>query len=126
MVKGGNFPVMNLQERVLGVLQCRYVDEVIIGAPYSVTKDVLEKVYKVDVVAHGPDKPILDLDGNDPYKLPKELGIYKEVNHELTSLTTTTIINRIIESRQRYIDRQKRKENKALIESEMEAVTSKN
>jgi len=26
---------MNLQERTLGVLSCRYVDEVIIGAPIS-------------------------------------------------------------------------------------------
>ncbi|OMJ25616.1 Ethanolamine-phosphate cytidylyltransferase [Smittium culicis] len=100
-IKGHSFPVMNLQERVLGVLQCKYVDEVIIGAPYSVTKDVLEKVYKVDIVAHGSDSPVLDLGGNDPYTLPKQLGIYKEINHDLSSLTTTGVINRVIESRQR-------------------------
>ncbi|ORX72230.1 Nucleotidylyl transferase [Linderina pennispora] len=77
-VKGGNFPVMNLQERVLGVLQCRYVDEVIIGAPFSVTKDVLESVYHVSVVVHGASDQPLDIDGTDPYALPKELGIYRE------------------------------------------------
>ena len=27
-VRGSNYPVMNLHERVLGVLSCRYVDEV--------------------------------------------------------------------------------------------------
>lgn len=36
-VHGPNFPLMSLNERVLSVLSCRYVDEVVIGAPYSVT-----------------------------------------------------------------------------------------
>jgi cytidyltransferase-like protein len=33
-VRGGNFPIMALHERVLNVLACRWVDEVIIGAPW--------------------------------------------------------------------------------------------
>lgn len=37
-IKGKNYPIMNLNERVLGVLSCRYVDEVIMGVPYKVTK----------------------------------------------------------------------------------------
>jgi ethanolamine-phosphate cytidylyltransferase len=45
------------------------VDEVIIGAPYSVTKDVLEKVAKVDLVIHGVDPAIPDVDGQDPYRV---------------------------------------------------------
>lgn len=32
---------MNLLERSLSVLACRYVDDVIIGAPWEVTKDVV-------------------------------------------------------------------------------------
>ncbi|KAJ2700017.1 choline phosphate cytidylyltransferase, partial [Coemansia spiralis] len=95
-VKGGNFPVMNLQERVLGVLQCRFVDEVIIGAPYSVTKDVLEDVYHVDVVVHGASDHHTDIDGADPYALPKQRGIYREIEHPGLSLTTTAIIERIV------------------------------
>ncbi|KAJ1675421.1 choline phosphate cytidylyltransferase, partial [Spiromyces aspiralis] len=98
-IKGGNYPVMNLQERVLAVLQCRYVDEVIIGAPYSVTEDVLTKVYRVDIVAHGAADHPVDLDGTDPYALPKARGMYREIDHPRIDLTTTTIINRIIEFR---------------------------
>jgi ethanolamine-phosphate cytidylyltransferase len=60
---------MNLHERVLSVLACRYVDEVIIGAPYSVTKDVLGKVYNVSIVAHGNTPTEPDLDGKDPYEV---------------------------------------------------------
>lgn len=36
--RGGNFPIMNLHERVLSVLGCKYVDDVLIDAPYLITK----------------------------------------------------------------------------------------
>jgi hypothetical protein len=32
---------MNLHERSLSVLACRYVDEVIIGAPWDISKDMV-------------------------------------------------------------------------------------
>jgi glycerol-3-phosphate cytidylyltransferase-like family protein len=32
---------MHLHERTLSVLACRYVDEVIIGAPWEVSKDMV-------------------------------------------------------------------------------------
>lgn len=41
--KGSNFPIMSLHQRVLSVLACRYVDQVIIGAPYKVTNELLEQ-----------------------------------------------------------------------------------
>ncbi|KAJ1921668.1 choline phosphate cytidylyltransferase [Mycoemilia scoparia] len=120
-IKGGNYPVMNLQERVLAVLQCRYVDEVIIGAPYSVTEDVLKKVYRVDVVTHGVGNTPIDLDGTDPYALPKSRGMYQEIDHPRLDLTTSTIIDRIIQFRSRFEERQKRKAQKAALEAEAEA-----
>lgn len=39
--RGLNHPIMHLHERSLSVLACRYVDEVIIGAPWEVTKDMV-------------------------------------------------------------------------------------
>ena len=41
--KGSNYPIMSLHQRVLSVLACRYVDQVIIGAPYRVTLELLEQ-----------------------------------------------------------------------------------
>ncbi|PPD85127.1 hypothetical protein GOBAR_DD17942 [Gossypium barbadense] len=38
--RGMPYPVMHVHERSLSVLACRYVDEVIIGAPWEVTKDM--------------------------------------------------------------------------------------
>lgn len=42
--KGGNYPIMNLHERVLSVLACKYVNEVVIGAPYDVTKELIVSI----------------------------------------------------------------------------------
>ena len=36
--RGSNMPIMNLHERVLSVLGCKYVDDVLIDAPYGINK----------------------------------------------------------------------------------------
>ena len=113
-VRGPNFPLMSLNERVLSVLSCRYVDEVVIGAPYSVTKDVLEKIYKVNVVAHGTNSVLLDSDQQDPYKLPKELGIYQTIETQSSGITYNTIIERIVSNRLAYEERNRKKVAKEL------------
>lgn len=113
-VRGPKFPLMNLNERVLSVLSCRYVDEVVIGAPYSVTKDLLEKIYKVDLVVHGTAPVLADANGQDPYTLPKELGIYKEISTAHSGLTYLTIIERIVANRFAYEERNRKKEAKEL------------
>lgn len=48
--KGRHHPVMSVHERVLNVLQCVHVDEVVIGAPFDVTPDLI-KTLNVAVVA---------------------------------------------------------------------------
>ncbi|RIA86788.1 hypothetical protein C1645_740595 [Glomus cerebriforme] len=119
-IKGVNYPLMNLHERVLSVLACKYVDEVILGAPYSVDNNVLSKVYKVDIVAHGNTESLPDLNGKDPYELPKALGIYVEIENPSAELTTAGIIDRIIEHRKKYEERQARKDEKAKLEESLE------
>ncbi|MBA0737708.1 hypothetical protein Gogos_011159 [Gossypium gossypioides] len=42
--RGTHRPIMNLHERSLSVLACRYVDEVIIGAPWEVSKDMVSTI----------------------------------------------------------------------------------
>ncbi|KAI8377779.1 uncharacterized protein BYT42DRAFT_571666 [Radiomyces spectabilis] len=120
-IKGSNYPLMNLHERALSVLACRYVDEVIIGAPYSVTEDVLNKEYKMTIVAHGNTPTEPDLDGCDPYELPKQRGIYVEIENPNATITTQGIIDRIIENRVVFEERQRRKNAKAAVEAQKEA-----
>ncbi|EGC40222.1 phosphoethanolamine-cytidyltransferase [Dictyostelium purpureum] len=111
--KGSNFPIMNLHERVLSVLSCRYVDEVVIGAPFSVTKEMIESLH-INVVVHGDDPVILGPDnGADPYKLPKEMGIYKEIAHT-EGLTASEIVQRIIDNRLQFEARNRKKQAKEI------------
>ena len=109
--KGSNYPIMNLHERVLSVLACRYVNQVIIGAPYNVNKEVIDQ-FKINVVVHGKT-PVTELDGVDPYAYPKELGIFKEVDSK-SEVTTADIVARIIAHRLLFEERNKKKEAKEL------------
>ena len=68
-----------------------------IGAPYSVTKDLMEQL-KVDLVIHGMTEIMPDEDGQDPYQLPKEVGKFKQVESG-NDMTTQRIVERIIEHR---------------------------
>jgi len=116
-IKGENYPIMNLHERVLSVLSCKYVDEVIIGAPYSMSKDALGGLH-VAVVVHGSTDlvPVVpDEDGRSPYQAAVELGIYKEIISP-SDLTTHNIIQRIIDHRLAYEARNRKKQAKELEE----------
>jgi ethanolamine-phosphate cytidylyltransferase len=89
---------MTLHERVLSVLAYKPVSEVIIGAPYAVTKDLIDR-FRIDLVAQGargdhmPDENELD-----PYELPKDMGIFRIVDSK-NDMTTGAIIERIIAHR---------------------------
>ncbi|KAI8616307.1 hypothetical protein BC830DRAFT_1063540 [Chytriomyces sp. MP71] len=117
---GGSFPIMSLNERVLGVLQCRYVNEVIVGAPEVVNKDVLCKIAKVNVVCNLKEADIsLTAHGADPYALPKDLGIFEEIEARLSDMTTQTVMDRIFENKKVYEARNAKKMEKAALEEKM-------
>ncbi|XP_030645691.1 ethanolamine-phosphate cytidylyltransferase isoform X3 [Chanos chanos] len=88
--KGKNYPIMNIHERTLSVLACRYVSEVVIGAPYAVTKDLL-----------------------DHFKEPRRQGILRTVDSG-NSLTTDDIVQRIIKNRLLFEERNQKKEAKEM------------
>jgi ethanolamine-phosphate cytidylyltransferase len=108
--KGSNYPIMNLHERVLSVLACKYVNEVVIGAPYNVTRDLMDH-FKVDVVCHGQTPLMLAGDHNDPYAIPKIDGKFLLIDSG-NSMTTEKIVERIILHRIEYERRNAKKEKK--------------
>uniref|UniRef100_A0AAY4ASR1 ethanolamine-phosphate cytidylyltransferase n=1 Tax=Denticeps clupeoides TaxID=299321 RepID=A0AAY4ASR1_9TELE len=110
--KGKNYPIMNIHERTLSVLACRHVSEVVIGAPYTITKDLLDH-FKVDLVCHGKTEVFPDRGGYDPYAVPKKKGIFRTVDSG-NSLTTDNIVQRIIKNRLLYEARNQKKEAKEL------------
>ncbi|XP_058030088.1 ethanolamine-phosphate cytidylyltransferase isoform X2 [Ahaetulla prasina] len=112
LYKGKNYPIMNVHERTLSVLACRYVSEVVIGAPYSITADLLDH-FKVDLVCHGMTEVVPDKDGSDPYEEPKRRGIFRLVDSG-NNLTTDLIVKRIIKNRLEFEARNQKKEAKEL------------
>ncbi|KAH9308979.1 hypothetical protein KI387_036890, partial [Taxus chinensis] len=111
--RGPHHPIMNLHERSLSVLACRYVDEVIIGAPWEITKDMIT-TFNISLVVHGTvneNDECMNGEG-DPYEAPKSMGIFRIIESPL-NITTTTIIRRIFANHEAY---QKRNEKK--VESE--------
>lgn len=62
-------------------LSCKYVDEVVIGAPYILTKDMINSlnIQKVIHVNTDEDQVLPEYAGIDPYEAPKAMGIYEEL-----------------------------------------------
>ena len=73
--RGRNFPLLNLNERVLSVLACKHVDDVLIDPPWHMTREMVAAL-RIAVVAHGTTHDANDDGGRDPYEAPKALGVY--------------------------------------------------
>jgi len=109
--RGQGNPILNVQERTLSVLACRYVDEVLIGAPYSVSNDIIDH-FNVKFVCHGhANPPVPDVNFEDPYKIPKQRGIFKTVDSK-TTLTTQVLIDRIVRNKEMFKRRNEKKVQK--------------
>ncbi|MCJ1355384.1 MAG: Ethanolamine-phosphate cytidylyltransferase [Icmadophila ericetorum] len=118
--KGLNYPIMNIFERGLCVLQCRYVQAVIFSAPFSPTHSYLSTLpYGIpSAVYHGPTK-FMPLTYN-PYVAAQELGIFKQIQkHEWQDVNAEEIVGRIMEGRSMFEERQRRKEAKSVVEEEI-------
>jgi cytidyltransferase-like protein len=85
-------PVMTLEERVPVVEACRYVDEVIPGAPTIITKEFI-KEHKIDLVVHAHSAEEDDK-YNYQHAIPKKLGIFKRIDY-CEGITSTEIKERI-------------------------------
>ncbi|RAL05686.1 ethanolamine-phosphate cytidylyltransferase [Aspergillus ibericus CBS 121593] len=115
--KGLNYPIMNIFERGLCVLQCRYIHAVIFSAPFSPSKPYLEAMPlgTPDAVYHGPTTfiPLT----YDPYMAPKRMGIFKETSsHPYQHVNAGEIVDRILKSREAYEERQRAKLEKGAVE----------
>jgi ethanolamine-phosphate cytidylyltransferase len=71
---------MNLLERVLSVLGCRFVDDVLIDAPYEVCPEMISSL-RINEVVHGTTSDATFDDNRDEryverYKYPREAGIF--------------------------------------------------
>jgi ethanolamine-phosphate cytidylyltransferase len=77
--KGEDRPILNLQERLMTCLSLKCVDDVVIGAPYSLTEDLLDH-FKVNIVVHGKTQVLVDKNGKDPFEVAKARNIFREID----------------------------------------------
>ncbi|GME99628.1 unnamed protein product [Ambrosiozyma monospora] len=111
-----NYPIMNMFERSLCVLQSKYIDGIVLGAPYAPTSKFINLIpNKVLKVFHGPTP-----EDHDPYTEIKKVGLFEQLGpHEFDSITTKDIVNRVLKNREAYEERQRRKGWKAEVEKKI-------
>ena len=107
---GRNYPILNLNERVLSVLGCHHVDDVLIDAPTSIDQAMMASLDISKVVISSTMAEGL-----------KECCAYAEAAGKLevvtpkSALTVETIVERIQQNRDRYekkFSAKKKKEDK--------------
>ena len=88
-------PILTIEERVMSVAGCCWVDEVIPNAPWRFDPAWIEK-YSIDLVVHGDDFSQEQIEYY--YKKPIEMGIFRVVPYT-SSISTTEIIRRCKEAK---------------------------
>jgi ethanolamine-phosphate cytidylyltransferase len=107
--RGSNYPIMNLNERVLSVLGCRYADDVLIDAPWEITKEMIAAL-NISLVVTGTKRDYTEPKSvNDRYyQVPKQLGILQTIQSQ-SPLTVETVVERILAQEASYRSKLKKK-----------------
>jgi ethanolamine-phosphate cytidylyltransferase len=108
----GFTPLVTLQERVLAVLQCRYADEVIVGAPVRITAALLDQ-FRVNVVVHGKTTIMTDILGFNPYEEAITRGIFTRIESH-SDITAKKIVRTILDDKARFQERNRKKSAKEI------------
>jgi len=116
--KGHEWPIMSMKERGLTVLACKYVDHVILGVPWDISPQIVKTLRDMNApkvvvfVGESTDPAYHTDDKNDGLQLAREQGLLHVIDSG-ESIHATTIIQRIIQNRSQYLERQMEKARKA-------------
>lgn len=95
--------VMNGAERYEALRHCRYVDEVVVDAPWTLDMEFLEK-HKIDFVAHDEAPYTLGSTAEDVYAFVKERGMFMPTQRT-EGVSTSDIVARIVRDYDTYVRR---------------------
>ncbi|OWB85229.1 hypothetical protein B5S33_g3889 [[Candida] boidinii] len=117
--KNLNYPIMNIIERSLCVLQSKYIDGLILNAPYEPTQSFLQNLsnsMKISKIIRF-NSPM----DETHYSYKDAQGIVELPDYKYNDVTTENIVNRVLKDREAYEARQKRKGWKSQHEKVLEA-----
>lgn len=85
-------------------LAIKYVDDVVIGAPYIVTEDLIKSlnIKKVVHVRSREDQPKAEFTDLDPFSVPKYLDMFVELPPVENDLTVEDIAQRIHKNKAQF------------------------
>jgi len=86
-------PILSMEERMMSVKACRYVDEVLPNAPVKMTAEWIQE-HSIDVVVHGDDFDETTMAYY--YEVPIALKIFRTVPYT-KGISTSQLIKRIKE-----------------------------
>ncbi|RCI02231.1 hypothetical protein CU098_011457 [Rhizopus stolonifer] len=94
--------VMKDVERYEAVRHCKWVDQVIESAPWTVTKEFLD-LHQIDYVAHDAE-PYQSTESGDVYAFVKEQGKFLPT-HRTDGISTSDLITRIVRDYDKFLRR---------------------
>lgn len=106
-----NLPLMNLHERVLSVLGCRHVDDVLIDAPYEINPTMIDSLNISEVVRGRVSSDLggsTQLDSDARYRYAKEIGIFNVIDSP-SDFSMASIVHRIQRNQETFQARFERK-----------------
>ena len=88
-------------------LACKHVDDVVIGAPFILTKDLIQSlnIQKVFHITDTDEDTVLDEYGSiDQYQVAKALGIYEgiTIQNPFYEVTTEMIAHRVVKNKEAF------------------------
>lgn len=101
--RGGNLPLMNLHERLLSVLGCKFMNDVLIDAPIEITPDMIASL-RISEVVHGTESD----DNNSDMSYGMSLSSFADClssirDHQLLAdLHVTSSLPAYLDDRYRY------------------------
>jgi len=90
-----NIPVLKSEERYESVRNCKWVDEVVEDAPWTVTQDFIDK-HRIDYIAHD-EEPYQSAGSDDIYKFVKDQGKFLPTRRT-SGISTSELLQRIVEN----------------------------
>ena len=80
-IRGHGLPILNLYERALSLLSCKFVDEVIIGAPWVITEDLIKSM-NITTVVRGTVNDMVNMPAHETLGWPCNVDLAQRLMEE--------------------------------------------